>query len=69
MAMSCAYGSVTDRRATSTSKRTSFGPVFEPLRDLAVFRQVAVHQQLGTIVWPTSADMDPDVLRGVKPPV
>jgi len=41
-----------------------WGPVFEPLRDPAVFRRVAVDKELGTIVWPNGADMDPDVLRG-----
>jgi hypothetical protein len=45
-----------------------WGPVFEPLRDPAVFRQVAVDHELGTIVWPNGADMDPDVLHGVRPP-
>lgn len=45
-----------------------WGPVFEPVRDLLVFRQVAVDRELGTIVWPNGADMDPDVLRGLHPP-
>ena len=45
-----------------------WGPVFEPLRDLAVFRQVTVVDQLGTIVWPNGADMDPDVLHGDRKP-
>lgn len=39
------------------------GPVFEPLRqDPALFRQVRVDPELGTIVWPNGADLDPDVL-------
>jgi hypothetical protein len=42
--------------------------VFAPLRDLDVFRQVTVDDQLGTIVWPNGADMDPDVLRGERRP-
>lgn len=45
-----------------------WGPIFEPLRDLAVFRQVTVDRELGTIVWPSGADMDPDVLHGDRPP-
>jgi hypothetical protein len=45
------------------------GPVFETIRnDPAVFRSVRVDPQLGTIVWPNGADIDPDVLyRGLKP--
>ena len=40
------------------------GPVFEPLRrDPALFRAVRVDTELGTIVWPNGADIDPDVLR------
>lgn len=39
------------------------GPVFEPVRsDPAFFRSVRVDQELGTIVWPNGADIDPDVL-------
>jgi hypothetical protein len=45
-----------------------WGPVFEPLRDLENFRQVTVDDQLGTIVWPNGADMDPDVLRDDRNP-
>jgi hypothetical protein len=42
-----------------------WGPVFEPLReDRKLFRQVRVDEELGTIVWPNGADMDPDVLHG-----
>ena len=44
-----------------------WGPVFEPLRDPAVFRQVTVDHELGTIVWPNGADMDPDVLHDDLP--
>lgn len=37
------------------------GPVFERLRqDEAAFRAVAVSD--GTVVWPSGADIDPDVL-------
>ena len=38
------------------------GPVFEPLRDLAYFRQFALSPDLHTVVWPNGADVDPDVL-------
>ncbi len=44
-----------------------WGPVFEPLQEPDIFRQVAVDHELGTIVWPNGADMDPDVLHGDRP--
>ena len=42
--------------------RLRFDGVFAPLRDPAVFAQVKIHRDLGTIVWPNGADLDPDVL-------
>jgi len=45
-----------------------WGPVFEPLRqDRQLFRRVRVDQELGTVVWPNGADLDPDVLHGDLP--
>jgi hypothetical protein len=42
-----------------------WGSMFEPLRaDPDLFRRVRVDEELGTIVWPNGADMDPDVLHG-----
>jgi hypothetical protein len=39
------------------------GHVFEAvIADDAVFRSVAVDEELGTIVWPNGADLCPDVL-------
>lgn len=38
------------------------GPLFGPLRDPSLFRQVRVDADLGTLVWPTGADIDPSVL-------
>ncbi len=39
------------------------GPIFEPIRnDLVHFRSVRVDPELGTVVWPNGADIDPDVL-------
>lgn len=39
-----------------------FGPVFEPLRDENVFRQVHV-DEFGAIAWPNGADLAPDALH------
>jgi hypothetical protein len=41
-----------------------WGPMGEPLRDPAVFRQVRVDPELRTIVWPNGFDLAPDVLHG-----
>lgn len=46
-----------------------WGPVFEPLKDPDLFAQVRVDQELGTIVWPNGADLDPVVLHGSAKPV
>jgi hypothetical protein len=40
------------------------GPIFEPLADPGYFAQVQVDDQLGTVVWPNGADLDPLVLHG-----
>lgn len=46
-------------------ERELWGPMFEPLRaNRELFRQIDVDKELGTIVWPNGADMDPDVLHG-----
>jgi hypothetical protein len=42
----------------------SFRGVFAPLRDPVYFAQVRVDRELGTVVWPNGADLDPDVLYG-----
>lgn len=39
-----------------------FEGVFAPLRDRAAFTAVRVDPDLGTIVWPNGADLDPAVL-------
>jgi hypothetical protein len=38
------------------------GPVFEPLRDPAYFRQFVLHPELHAIVWPNGADLAPEFL-------
>lgn len=39
-----------------------FQGVFSPLADPAYFAQVEVNRELGTISWPSGADIDPAVL-------
>jgi hypothetical protein len=50
--------------AVDLAKRISFRGVFEPLHDMNYFAQVRVDPELGTVVWPNGADLDPDVLYG-----
>ena len=38
-----------------------FGPIFEPLRDPALFSQVRV-DEYGAVCWPNGADLAPDAL-------
>lgn len=40
----------------------AFTGVFEPLKQRSYFSQVRVDHELGTVVWPNGADLDPDVL-------
>ena len=40
----------------------TFDGVFAPLKDRAYFAQVRVNSELGTVVWPNGADLDPVVL-------
>jgi hypothetical protein len=42
---------------------TEFDGVFAPLREPAYFAQVRVDRELGTVVWPSGADLCPDVLH------
>ena len=46
-------------------KTVTFDGVFEPLRDPGYFSQVRVDPELGTIVWPNGADLDPLVLHSL----
>ena len=39
------------------------GAVFEPLRNPAFFRQLSVHSELHTLVWPNGADFSPEFLH------
>jgi hypothetical protein len=40
-----------------------WGEMFEPLRDIAQFDSVRVDPELGTLVWPNGADLDPEGLH------
>jgi hypothetical protein len=45
------------------------GPVFDEIRrDRRLFEAVAVDRELGVVVWPNGADIDPDVLYGLHEP-
>ena len=51
-----------------TEQRIDFRPVlrgalFGPLQDPAVFDQVALDSEAGTLVWPNGADFDPATLH------
>lgn len=39
------------------------GELFGPLRDQAVFNQVRLDSEVGTLVWPNDADFDPATLH------
>jgi hypothetical protein len=39
-----------------------WGPMFEPLKDVALFSQAAVHPECETVVWPNGADLAPEYL-------
>jgi hypothetical protein len=40
-----------------------YGPVFELLRDVAVFRTFQLHPELHTVVWGNGADFAPEFLH------
>ena len=39
------------------------GELFGPLRELALFNQVAIDPEVQTLVWPNGADFDPATLH------
>ncbi|MBE2225417.1 MAG: DUF2442 domain-containing protein [Anaerolineae bacterium] len=39
------------------------GPLFRSLQDKSLFNQVQLNSDLGTLVWPNGADIDPTVLH------
>ena len=46
-----------------------WGEMFEPLRDIVQFNRVSVDPELGTLVWPNGADLDPEGLHDAVRPV
>jgi len=40
-----------------------YGPMFEPLRDPAVFSQFQIHPEFHTLTWPNDADFAPEFLH------
>lgn len=41
-----------------------WGEMFEPLKDPGRFRELRVHPELRTLVWPNGADLAPEFLYG-----
>jgi hypothetical protein len=42
-----------------------WGPVFEPLKDINIFRKFSVHPELHTITWNNGADFSPEFLHSI----
>jgi hypothetical protein len=42
-----------------------FGEVFEPLKDIDLFRQVRLNPNTNTIEWPNGADLAPEYLHEI----
>lgn len=40
-----------------------YGQIYGPLRDLELFNQVRLDEEVFTLVWPNDADFDPETLR------
>lgn len=43
----------------NVARMTGFTGIFAPLSDPAYFKKVRVDLELGTVVWPNGADLDP----------
>ena len=39
-----------------------WGRMFEPLKDIALFAQTAIHPELETVTWPNGADLAPEFI-------
>jgi hypothetical protein len=42
-----------------------WGPMFEPLKDINIFREFSVHPELHTITWENGADFSPEFLHSI----
>lgn len=50
-------------------KKDLWGPMFEVLKDLNLFKQFRVDKDIHTIVWPNGADFSPDNLYEIGQPL
>ena len=39
-----------------------YGEVFEPLKNISIFKQLTVHPEFHTLCWPNGADLAPEFL-------
>ena len=46
-------------------KEELWGPIFEPLKDINLFRNFSVNPDLHTITWENGADFSPEFLRTI----
>lgn len=45
------------------------GEMFEPLREISLFRTARLNAEIDTVVWENGADMSPDFLYDIGKPV
>ena len=45
------------------------GEIFEPLRDIDMFRTARLNSDIDTVVWDNGADMSPDFLYEIGEPI